>query len=536
MSMRKFGRKSKLIALLLTFTLVFVAGCQAVANLDLNTVLKNAIKVTSSEGKQTIELKLQLAEAAFDDMTEEEAALLKMISSVKVELDNVKVQDSSHVSLNGKLTLGDATSIKFAVKASDKLAVIELEGAKQPYVLDLTGESMLALMGDVELPIEAEEVVPVVDQESLTELGKQLIDAMGTYAINGMPNPERIKVSAVNEPINGISTSLMHVQVDMNGPELWTWVKKYVDALVADRAGLDKLVVGVMDILEKNPDFWVAMGEANPFEESGEDALTKEEMTAELADGISGSLVELQDWLKLLEKEDKETLDQIFKKDLTIKADVYVDSKLDIRKQDYELNYTVSDENALDLFPFEGISFKMNSENWNVNGAVKAEEAVAPTSAFAIEQMYDMEGYQVLKQFDEKSAIYDLLRNKLHITKQSVSSFSDDYYNPPIIVPGYITIIPLRDTAEQFGAVLEYDAKTKSIKVFDEATNTTIAVKVGSDKAIINGKSVKWNFPVTTINGVTYVPARAFATALGATVSWEEFYEDVKMFTIEREL
>lgn len=536
---KKFGRSSKLLALLLALTLVFVAGCQAIANVDFNTVLKNAMKVTSSEGKQSIELKMLLDEQAFVGLPEEEIALMKMVSSLKLQLDNVKVQDSSHLSLNGSLIFGDATSIKFSLKMSDTLAVMELEGAKQPFVLDLTSESLLGLTGLPVLPdanAEGSAAAPAMDEASLTALGKQIVDTVGAYAINNLPNPERIEVKPAIEPINGISTSLTHVHVDLNGEEIWTWVKKYVDALVADRAGLDKMVAGVFEILASNPEVWAAAGTVNPFEAGGLDAPTPEEMVKEATDAIAVLLTELQAELKLMETEDKETLDEVFSKDLTVKADVYIDNKLDIRKQVYELSYVPSASPELAVFPLKGLSVKLESEAWNVNGTVKAEVPVASESAIPAEQLFTMQGYQILKQFDEKSTIYDLLKNKLHIGKQSVTWFTDDDYNPPIVTANYVTIIPLRDTAEQFGAVITYDPKTKGIKVFDEATNTTIVVKIGSDKAVVNGKTVKWAFPVTIVDGAAYVPARNFASALGAKISWTDFYEDVKIFKIEREV
>ncbi len=144
---RFFARPSKLIVLLLVFTLVFVAGCQSISNLDFNTVLKNSLKVESSESKQSVELKLLLDEAAYDGLSKEDLALMKLVSNLKLQFDNVKMQDSSHVSFDGSLILGDTTSIKFSLKMSDTLAVMELEGAKHPFVLDLTSESLLGLTG-----------------------------------------------------------------------------------------------------------------------------------------------------------------------------------------------------------------------------------------------------------------------------------------------------------------------------------------------------------------------------------------------------
>ncbi|WP_139990559.1 copper amine oxidase N-terminal domain-containing protein [Paenibacillus paridis] len=536
--MRKFTvRPSKLMILLLAFTLVFVAGCQAISNLDFNTVLKNAMKVTSSEGKQSVELKLLLDESLYEGIPEEELALMKLVSSLKLQLDNVKAQDTSHVSFDGSLIFGNAASIKFNLKMSDTLAVLELEGAKQPFTLDLTSEGLLGLAGLSDFPIEGStEAAPALDEAALTALGHQLLDTVGSFVIDNLPNPERIEVKPVNEPINGTPTSMMHVHFDLNGPELWTWVKKYVDALVADRTGLDKMVAGVFEVLKSNPDIWNAAGTINPFEEGGLDTQSPEEILKETTDGLAMLLTELQGELQLMEEEDQETLDEIFTKDLTVKADVYVDNKLDIRKQSFEVSYVPSGDLEYDVIPFKGLSIKVESESWNVNGTVKADAPVASKSDLSVEKLMDMQGYQILKHFDDKSVAYDLLKNKLHINKQNITWYSYEYYNPVIVTANHITLVPLRDTVEQLGGKLTYDAKTKNLKIVDEATNTTITIKNGSDTAVVNGKTVKWSFPATVIDGVTYVPARNLATALKAKIGWTDLGDDMRIFTLDREV
>lgn len=535
-----FAKPSKLIVLLLAFTLVFVAGCQAVSNLDFNTVLKNSLKVTSSESKQSVELKLLLDEAAYEGAPEEEIALMKLISNLKLQLDNIKAEDSSHVSFDGSLILGDAASIKFSLKMSDKLAVMELEGAKQPFVLDLTSEGLLGLTGMSDLTGLSEEVVatdaPKLDEAALTELGHQMIDTIGTYVIHNLPNPERIEVKPVTESIYGTPTSLMHVHIDLDGPEIWAWVKKYVDALVTDRAGLDKMIAGVFEILEKNPDIWAAAGTINPLAGSGLDAPDSAEALKEASDGIALLLTELQGELNQLAEEDQEMIDEILSKELTIKADVYVDSKLDIRKQAYELSYVPSVDLEYGVLPVKGLTIKVESESWNVNGTVKAEAPVASETAVPVGKLFDMQGYQVLKQFNENSIMYDLLKNKFHINKQSITWNSYQYYNPVIVTASHVTIIPLRDTVEQLGGNLTYDKKTKSLKVFDEATNTTILLKNGSDAAVVNGKNVTWSFPVTVIDGVTYVPARNLANALKAKIGWTDISDEMRIFALDREV
>ncbi|WP_029192213.1 copper amine oxidase N-terminal domain-containing protein [Paenibacillus harenae] len=532
---RKWGVPSKLAALVLVFALVFLAGCQSISNVDFNKTLMNALKVTSSEGTQSVELKLEMDEKAYEGMPEEEIALIKLVTHIKLQLDQVKVQDNEHVSFNGSLIFGDTTSIAFSLKMSDTLAVMELEGAKQPFALDLTSAGLLGLTG---MPPLEDEGGTGLDNASLTALGHQMIDTVGSYVIGNLPNPERIEVKPVNELINGASTSLMHVHIDMNGQEIRAWVKKYVDALAADRAGLDQMIAGVFELLSDNPDVWAAIGAVNPIGEGERrlDAPTLDDTLKEASDEIAAMLANLQDELKLAEEEDPKSLDRMFGENLTVQADVYMDNKLDIRKQVYAFSYVPGEDEEAELLPFKRVTVNFESEAWNVNGDVKAETPVVSDDALKAETLAGMHGYQVLKQFDEESVIYDLLKNKLHIGKQSVSWIAYGYYNPVIITATQRTLIPLRETADEFGAELTYDAKTKSVELYDEATDTTILIKNNSDSAVVNGKTVKWSFPVTVVDGTTYVPARDLASALGAKLKWSEIYEDEKVFTIEREI
>ena len=336
----KFGLTGRLTALLLVFAMVFVAGCQAVTGVDLNKAIINAMKVSSSEGKQTLELNLQLDDKALEGLYEEEIALLKLASHIKLQIDNIKAQDNQHMSFDGKLILGESASIGFSLKMDDKLAVLELEGAKAPFEIDLTNESLLNYYGLEDLPRAGS----TKGELALTEVGHQLLDTVGAYAVNNLPNPERIAVKTVNEPINGISTSLMQVHADFNGPEIWEWLKKYVNALAADRDGLTKMITGLFELLEKNPDLLAAAEQASPLGDAVLDAPTKEEQIKSAASEIAEMLTDLQQWMKSIENDDREVLDKLLNKDLTIKADFYVDGKLDIRKQVLELAYTPNAE------------------------------------------------------------------------------------------------------------------------------------------------------------------------------------------------
>ncbi|WP_165861266.1 copper amine oxidase N-terminal domain-containing protein [Paenibacillus paeoniae] len=541
--MRKWLKAKRLSMLLLAMTILVAAGCQSVGGLDFNQTLKNSLKTTSSESKSTIQFKLNLDEKAIksakdnEELADEELELLRLFSNVKLELHQLQA-GQTQVSVEGKLILGEEkpVSVGFTAKADEKTLVIELEGAKQPFTFDLTGETYLEVNGfgeDEAAPTES------VDHESLTKLGFDIRDIISNYAINNLPNPKDLKVTPVSEPINGVETGLMHVQFSMDSKGLWDWAGSYLDALIADRAGLHTMIKGILELLDSNKALLDSVNGNYEYYTGGVlDAPTTGEQSDQLTAEIEEQLVALRDEMKQLEKEDKEWLDAFFNEALKLDANVYVDSSLHIRKTQYELSYapaaSLEEEYAL---PFTGFSFKVSTEQWNVNGDVKPAPPVVTDQAIALEEVELMEGFDVVKLFDEDSFVYDLLKNKLHITYQGYYGFPESFYNPPIVMPGYITMVAVRDVAEDFGAEVTYDAKTRTITVADRGTDTKIQFQSGSDTVVVNGVKEVWPLPAIVIEGTTYVPARKLAETLGASIEWTTFYEDGdKVLIIEREL
>ncbi|MCM3629288.1 copper amine oxidase N-terminal domain-containing protein [Paenibacillus glycanilyticus] len=521
--MKRFKRG---IILILSLALVIVAGCQAIQGVDFNTVLKNTLKVTSAESKQSVELKLLMNEEAYEGMPEEEIALMKLFSNMKIQLDNVKVQDATHSSFAGKLLLGDSVSIGFSIKQADTTAVIEVEGAKLPIVLDVSGSGIGSMLGTGSL----EDADASSDEDALTAIGKEITDSATSYFIDNLPNPDKISVNAVQEPINGVNTSLFHVKAELSGTEIWSWVKKYVDVLANDREGLETFVKQIVTIMNSHPELWEDIG-VNPFEQSGLDMPTTEDMIAEMTDELEELFVSLQEELKAMEEESGEELKQIFNDDSSIKAELYVDSKMDIRKQAIDVTLKPSEQA---LFPLDGLSLHIESEMWNVNGKVEADAPVVPEKAIRLDQLDTMQGYQFLRMFDKQSDAYALL-DQLQIGQQTVELSVESRLYPAIVTPKYVTIIPLRKVAEQLGATVKYDKKTKNVTVYDEATNTTIVLKEGSDRVTVNGKPATWSFVAKAVDGTLYVAGRNFANALGAKVHWDDSWGS-DTFVIEREV
>jgi hypothetical protein len=216
-----------------------------------------------------------------------------------------------------------------------------------------------------------------------------------------------------------------------------------------------------------------------------------------------------------------------------------VDAKLDIRKLALEAQYKpdlskIEDEEAM---PFEGFVLRINQERWNVNGDIVTEKLTKKQrlSAISMESLERKQGYETLRLFDPTSDAYWLLRDKLHIGKQTANWWVWDDSTPAIVTASGVTIIPLRNAAYQLG--LNLTVERDGIHVYDPATGTTIVVNKGSKQAVVNGSKVAWSYPVTVIDNVAYVPARDFAKALGAKVTWLTYDENVKYrFTLEREV
>lgn len=538
--MRKVGRIRKLGLLALAIVMLIAAGCQSVSGLDLNQTIKNSLLVTTSESKSTVEFDMDLNEDALVELQfiadgdADALELLQLFSHIKLELDQVKMQDQIHMSMEGNLILGEdeATSIGFAMQADEKTLVIELDGAKAPFTFDLTGEAMLEAYGLEGMEEEVEE--PAIDDEALTQIGFDMIDIIGDYGIGNLPNPKNLKVSPVNVPIGGVNTQLMKAEFTMDGEALWDWIRQYVDALAADRDGLETAVKGILELLESQPGLWEAIGEFDPIQDGVLDAPTIDDVAEETVNEITESLTLLQEELDWMEEEEQETLELIYSEALQLSSAIYVDSKLDIRKQQFELSYT-PDERLIEeqMLPFTGFTLKTDNEQWNVNGAVEADKPVVSEDAQPIEEIEH--GYQFIGQIEEDSDLYDLLKNKLHITRQSYDSFIDSW-DEPIVMPGYITIVAVRDVADAFGAEITYDPKTSQVTLYDQPTDTTIVFTPDSDVVKVNGKNEIWPVSVTIIDGTTYVPARKLAEALGAEIEWQAVYGDYQSLMIEREL
>ena len=79
-------------------------------------------------------------------------------------------------------------------------------------------------------------------------------------------------------------------------------------------------------------------------------------------------------------------------------------------------------------------------------------------------------------------------------------------------------LVPLRGVLESLGANVSFDYSTSTVRAQRGAT--TIALRLGSTQAYVNGQLRTLDVPARTVNGRTIVPLRFMSEALGATVQY----------------
>lgn len=99
---------------------------------------------------------------------------------------------------------------------------------------------------------------------------------------------------------------------------------------------------------------------------------------------------------------------------------------------------------------------------------------------------------------------------------------------PPVIVSGR-TLVPARIIAENLGARVDWEARTRRVTV--SHGTKTVVLTIGSARASISGKPARLDVPARIINGRTMVPLRFIGEALGAEVGWDAA---LRLVTVER--
>jgi hypothetical protein len=222
--------------------------------------------------------------------------------------------------------------------------------------------------------------------------------------------------------------------------------------------------------------------------------------------------------LEHLNNPNNPAITQFLNKNSYVKADVYLDNEGKVRKTKAEVKVVPPKDNG----GIAEIKLTMEGEYWNINQPVVAD-SLDTTDSYPMDTISSPK--DLLSILDKQSALYQLLKDDLKITRKTVVlDMSEAAYVPysalPYIESG-ITMVPTRYIAEHLDAKLGWDQAKEQITVTDELSGTQIGLTLGSDLAIVNGTSVKLDAKVQSRDGTSYVPLKFIADALGAKVHWE---------------
>lgn len=94
------------------------------------------------------------------------------------------------------------------------------------------------------------------------------------------------------------------------------------------------------------------------------------------------------------------------------------------------------------------------------------------------------------------------------------------------------TMVPVRFISESLGAKVSWDEKTKTVTITGKdraGESRTVKLKIGENKAVINGKTVTFDTRAEFKNGRTMVPLRFVSEVLGAKVTWDQSTKTVNI-------
>lgn len=522
--LKKWGLPFALLAMMV----LLISGCQSVGGFDINKALVQSMDPVSGESKQTLSFELVPAEGQVQPEAQE---LIDIVNSLSLTIDSAKVQDPSTMSLKGSVQFRE-DKFPFHMAMDERGIAFHVEGAKQPlYISTETAE-----LTGMDLTGVAE------NQELIQGFTKQAAE----FILKHLSNPKTLSVKQTTGKVFEESLNLTQLHTEIRGDELLSMLKPFLTSVAKDEQGLKTLIGAFYDVYYPimqaaySYDDYYEDYDYEDYDYSQEDYLDDAAwddssafgfdlntvvqskpvmvatLTATVQEAINTLLTDYDENMKKL-LEDSPELAVIFGKDTVLKLDVYFDSKLQMRKQQLELTIALPGNEDL---PLQAVTIKSDSELRNAGGQVTIDSVDLTSGVFDITDGALTPG-KTLRNFEPDSAIYKLLKNDLELTRKSAYIDPDNSYYG-VVVKKNTSMVPLRYLSEQLDAEVKWDSNSNSILIIDDLTGQEIKVTSGSKHASIGGKAVVLPQPVFANEyGVTYVPLRFMAEALGATVTVE---------------
>ncbi|MFC0211336.1 copper amine oxidase N-terminal domain-containing protein [Paenibacillus chartarius] len=541
------------LTLMMGAALTVAGGCQSVGGVDLGKALDQYVSQTSIEGKGSWNIELIPGKGTY--RTDEEKAIAQLLGGLKLELTRMAVKDPRHASLEGTIRYREQ-AVPFTFQLDDQKYVLQLDGGQKPIIWDRAQEAENGLSLSMFSTLWPE--LAKHEHEFSTLLAK--------FAIKHAPNPSVLTVSQANESVNGETMNLQKVHVEVKGTELAELGKALLKSAVSDEEGMKELLGQLYDLFAPvlKEAYQKSLDEMKSEEEDGYVEIYEEMMSLYMAYLDNKTLTveflftSLQQYagkvLKELEQpepaedefEDFEDYeydeygsewDRLFTERFSLKADWSLDSSLNVRKSHVELELPLEDDEEQE--PVIGLRIVGDTELWNHNRPVEVTAVSTTAGALQVGGEDGAEGVDVLANFKPGSAVYKLLKDDLHITRQTVTLFVNDEYgmyeydsSHPYVTSDGVSMVPARFIAERFGAEVTWDEANQSVGIKDERSGAVIGLKLGEATAQLNGTEVTLVSAAVNRNGTTYVPLRFIAESFGAKVEWDE---EAGLVTMTRE-
>jgi len=485
----------RLLGVVMAALLVIVTGCQAVGGVDVAKVLTKGMEVTSSESN--LSLSVDLIPSGDVKLSGKQLAIIELVKSMKLTFDSVKAQDQTHVSAKGNLSF-DSVKIPLQFAMNDKAVTVHIDGMSKPLEIPLVDQAALSDM-------------PAGMMKQIQDSTKTVAPLLIEYLIKNFPDM-KVDVNQANETINGESLNLTKIHLELSGDQLIPLLKQLLNNIAKDEEGLKELVGKLYDALLP------VIKEAVKGQPGVEEIVKNKELA------VSFVVPMVKDFAANAVKElNPSPTELAVLKGISIKMDYYIDSNLDIRRNNVELSVMLPSEQAES--GIKGFTVKASSDTWNINKPVQAD-AINTSKGTLKPNNLSIEKF--VANLDKNSAVYKLLKDELGVTQKNIKLVLSDSESEAGAGNGqpYLkndwTMVPTRFVMEQLGAELDWDADTEQITVMEYLTGKTLVMHVGSNVVKVNGVEREMPVAVETQGGWSFVPLRYIATEFGFVVDWNE--------------
>lgn len=127
--------------------------------------------------------------------------------------------------------------------------------------------------------------------------------------------------------------------------------------------------------------------------------------------------------------------------------------------------------------------------------------------------------YVGLYAADESYKLYVARKGPISQEVNVVINGTKQSLQPPAVLKGGHTLVPLRGVFETIGANVNWDGAKKTVSI--AKGDVKISLKIGEKHAVVNGEKVALSAPAAIMNSSTMVPLRFVSETIGAKVGWD---------------